>query len=832
VRWDDTVDKEKTLDYVFAHQRITKVNDAMLAQYGATAEQFVGLTPNDFFAHDIAYGKKVWREFFDAGRLHVETDERKFDGTPIRIEGDYICFYDDAGRITGHFGIQRDVTERKRAEQALQQYNQRLKILQEIDRAILSRRAGSPQEIAQAAMRHIHELVPCLRASVAVFDFTANKAVLIAIHAKAETKLDVGAEFPLEAFGDIGQLWLGKVRAVENTETLADKPALARVHAEGVRSFINVPIQAQGELVGALNLGADRPGRFSDEDIEIMQEVANSLAIAIRQARLFEQIAQHASELERHVAERTAELFEANASLKSEIAERKRAERALHHRLAIEQMISDISTRFINLSWQQLDDGVNYALERMGKLAGVDRSYLFLFFDGGTKARNTHEWCAPEVMPQMQNLQDLVVADFPWIFPKIFHGETVYVPRVAELPVEAQAEKAIMQEQEIQSLLIVPLTFGGTVAGFLGFDSVKSEKVWQEEDVRLLMVVGEIIAKYFQGARAEQVIRENIYLQEELKSEMRFGEMIGASEAMQKVFRNIEMVAATDSTVLLLGETGTGKELIARAIHNLSKRKDRVMVKVNCGALPAGLVESELFGHEKGAFTGATAQKKGRFELANYGTIFLDEVGELSHDIQVKLLRVLQEHEFERVGGAATLKVDVRVIAATNRNLEEGVKNGSFRPDLFYRLNIFPIQIPPLRQRAEDIPLLANYLIGQFARRLGKRINGINQQALEKLRRYDWPGNVRELANILERAVILCQGRVLQEEHIGELSASPRQAESFLTLEEAERRHILHALEKTGGVLAGPKGAAQLLGINRSTLWSRMRKLGINAPTP
>ncbi|MGH7453583.1 MAG: GAF domain-containing protein, partial [bacterium] len=508
VRWDDTVDKDKVLDYVFSHQRMTKVNDAMLAQYGATREQFLGLTPNDFYEHNLAHGREVWRRFFDAGRLHVETDERKLDGTPLSIEGDYICFCDSAGRITGHFGIQRDVTERKRAEEALRQYNQRLKILQEIDRAILA--ARSPAQIAQAAMRHIHELVPCLRASVAVFDFMASKAVLIAIHAKIQTKLDVETELTLEAFGDIGQLWLGKVNVVEDTETFSPQSeAVTSVRAEGVRAYINVPLRAQGELIGVLNLGSERQGRFSDKHIEIAQEVANNLAIAIRQARLYEQIAQHAIELEQRVAERTVELSEANANLKNEIAERKRAEQALHDRLAIEQMISEISTRFINLSWQQVDEGIDYVLERIGKLADVDRSYLFLFSDDGKKARNTHEWCAPEVTPQMQNLQDLAVADFPWIFPKVLRGETVYVPRVAELPVEAQAEKTIMQEQDIQSLLVVPLTFGGGVAGLLGFDSVKSEKVWQAEDVRLLIVVGEIIANFFQRARAEQAIRES-----------------------------------------------------------------------------------------------------------------------------------------------------------------------------------------------------------------------------------------------------------------------------------------------------------------------------------
>jgi transcriptional regulator with GAF, ATPase, and Fis domain len=297
---------------------------------------------------------------------------------------------------------------------------------------------------------------------------------------------------------------------------------------------------------------------------------------------------------------------------------------------------------------------------------------------------------------------------------------------------------------------------------------------------------------------------------------------------MQEVFKHIEMVAATNSTVLLLGETGTGKELVARAIHQRSPRQDGVMVKVNCGALPPGLVESELFGHEKGAFTGATARKKGRFELANSSTIFLDEVGELPLDAQTKLLRVLQEQELERVGGSETIKVDVRVIAATNRNLEQEVKKGSFRADLFYRLHIFPIRIPPLRERIDDIPLIANYFVNSFATRLGKKITGISRKAIEKLISWNWPGNVRELANMLERAVILCEGTTLQAEHIG-LSTGPIAADdSIPTLEEGERRLIRQALEKCNGRLSGPRGAAALLGVNRSTLWSRMQKLGIH----
>jgi PAS domain S-box-containing protein len=316
---------------------------------------------------------------------------------------------------------------------------------------------------------------------------------------------------------------------------------------------------------------------------------------------------------------------------------------------------------------------------------------------------------------------------------------------------------------------------------------------------------------------------------EPLPSTPFFEEIIGASAPLQHVFEQILKVAPTDATVLITGETGTGKELAARATHRLSPRKGHVWIKVNCAGLPSGLVESELFGHEKGAFTGATAKMKGRFELAHGGTIFLDEIGELPLETQSKLLRVLQEHEFERVGGTQTHRVNVRIIAATNRNLDEAVECGAFRSDLFFRLNTFPISMPPLRDHKEDIPLLTQFYVERFSKNLGKRIEEINPAVLDRLAHYDWPGNVRELGNILERAVILCEGGVLLAHHLSlpQLHGKPPMEEKIQSLQENERLHILKALEKTGGLVSGPHGAAALLGLNRSTLLSRMRKFGI-----
>jgi PAS domain S-box-containing protein len=322
-----------------------------------------------------------------------------------------------------------------------------------------------------------------------------------------------------------------------------------------------------------------------------------------------------------------------------------------------------------------------------------------------------------------------------------------------------------------------------------------------------------------------QLEAENISLQQELQLDDKFGEIIGQSDAIKYVLFKVTQVAPTNTTVLITGETGTGKELVARAIHGASTRKDKPLIKVNCGALSPTLIESELFGHEKGSFTGAIARKQGRFELANGGTIFLDEIGELPPELQVKLLRVIQENEFELIGGSKTIKVDVRIIAATNRNLKAEVEKGTFREDLWYRLNVYPITVPPLRQRKDDIPLLVEYFAGVYGKKAGKSIASVSPRALQSLEVHSWPGNVRELANVIERAVIHTQGSVLQlVDHWEPVVA---EAGTTQTLEEVEREYIVRTLEQTGWRIEGKSGAATILGLNPSTLRTRMMKLGI-----
>jgi formate hydrogenlyase transcriptional activator len=389
----------------------------------------------------------------------------------------------------------------------------------------------------------------------------------------------------------------------------------------------------------------------------------------------------------------------------------------------------------------------------------------------------------------------------------------------------------------MNSFSLLPLTSRGRVLGVVGL-ARREQNAFSQDEVEFVTQVANQVAIAIDNALAyrqiadlkDQLAQEKLYLEDEIRTEQGFEEIIGHSEALRAVLHQIETVASTGSTVLIYGETGTGKELVARAIHNLSPRSAKAFVKLNCAAIPTGLLESELFGHEKGAFTGAIAQRIGRFELAHQGTVFLDEIGEIPLELQPKLLRVLQEREFERLGSARTLRTDARLIAATNRDLAAMVDEQKFRGDLFYRLNVFPVRIPPLRDRQEDIPLLVRHFVQHFAQRMKKTIETVPSETMDALCHYHWPGNIRELQNVIERAVILSTGHILR---VPLTELKPRAAPSpkkHDTLQEAERKLILAVLKDTGWVLSGPSGAAVRLGMKRTTLQHRMRKLGISRP--
>jgi formate hydrogenlyase transcriptional activator len=414
-------------------------------------------------------------------------------------------------------------------------------------------------------------------------------------------------------------------------------------------------------------------------------------------------------------------------------------------------------------------------------------------------------------------------------------------PRIFSLPeLETFPDSGFILEKGIRSVCSVPLATAQGVLGTLDLGAYSPDAFSSDQFHLLTRVAGQIaiaVSNAVAYKRIEelnaQLAQEKLYLQDEIRSERGFEEIIGRSVSLRRVLREIETVAPTGSTVLITGETGSGKELVARAIHQLSGRRDNAFVKMNCAAIPSGLLESELFGHEKGAFTGAINQRIGRFELANRGTVFLDEIGEIPLELQPKLLRVLQEREFERLGSVRTLHTDARLIAATNRDLVTLAREQKFRPDLFYRLNVFPIHVPPLRHRREDIPMLVRRFAQQYARQMKKTIETIPAETMERLTGYDWPGNIRELQNLIERAVILSPGPTL-DVPVAALDVRrteiPRHDEAQ-TLVDAERRHIVGALEKANWVVGGANGAAARLGMKRSTLQFRIRKLGIVRPS-
>ena len=431
---------------------------------------------------------------------------------------------------------------------------------------------------------------------------------------------------------------------------------------------------------------------------------------------------------------------------------------------------------------------------------------------------------------------------FNYSFERWLKGEIVGFTRLDELPDEAASIKEIYRRFGTKSAISIPVSVAGSTVGALVISTIRKHRSWPEDLVARLRLFGEVFANALMRKRNEEEIQQAlseikklkeqieadyIYLREEIKQEHDFGEIVGKSNALKMILLKVKQVAPTDATVLILGETGTGKGLIARAVHNVSKRKDRPLMQVNCAALTASLIESELFGHEKGAFTGAVARRAGRFESAHGTTLFLDEIGDLPLELQPKLLRVLQDGEFERVGGSNTIKTNVRVIAATNRDLEKEVEAGRFRRDLWYRLNTFPIVVPPLRDRVEDIPLFVSWFVERYGKWIGKHFDMVPYKTIKALQRYSWPGNIRELENLVERAVITSPEGTL----FIELPAGHDEVETKgKSLEEIERNHIVHVLEGTGWVIEGPNGAARRLGLKPSTLRFRAKKLNIRRP--
>ncbi len=529
-----------------------------------------------------------------------------------------------------------------------------------------------------------------------------------------------------------------------------------------------------------------------------------------------------------------------------DITERKQTEEALRRSEEQNRSLLQINNAIItNLTQEALLHSISEALHRV---VSFDRCALTLY----QPERDTFRFLAVEGELLSDFFQPGIEyrrseTSIGWVYDHQQARVCGNLPGSAEF-----ANERRLAAEGIYSICVLPMTLQGKCIGTLSFVSRERDRYSHEDALFLQEVANQVVLAIRNMQSYDEIAslkgrleKENVYLREELRAEHNFEEIVGTSPALLKVLRDVERVAPTDSTVLISGETGTGKELVARAIHSRSTRSSRALVNVNCSAISAGLVESELFGHVKGAFTGALDRRIGRFELANGGTIFLDEIGELNLETQVKLLRVLQERAFEPVGSSRTLNVDVRVIAATNRNLREAVEAGRFRADLFYRLNVFPIEIPPLRERRSDIPKLVAFSLSRLSKRLGKKIEGVSRESMEHLLNYPWPGNIRELQNVLERAVIISGEPILRldrdlipvmeaqaiENHVASGSASDAMAHetatALPTLNEVERNHIVAALNKSGGKIEGANGAAKILDLHPNTLRHRMQKLGI-----
>ncbi|MFK7848847.1 MAG: sigma 54-interacting transcriptional regulator [Rhodothermales bacterium] len=531
---------------------------------------------------------------------------------------------------------------------------------------------------------------------------------------------------------------------------------------------------------------------------------------------------------------------------------RKRAEEEAERLRQFEQIVAATASEFVHLSPERVDAEIEKTLERICKCVNADLS-SFLQWRGPEKLtlEVSHEWYADFV--DGPHFRGSILADeYPWLTARLRESKPVLIHSLDNFPPEAFAERTTCERIGIRSILWAPFVAAHGLQGYIALSTINRPGAWLESVIPQLGLVGNVLASAVERQQADfkllqaydeirqlkdYVEAENVTLREEIKASFEEDELVGKSHAFQTVIHQVQQVAKTDSTVLLLGKTGTGKGLIARLLHRQSRRKDRPLVTVNCAALPAELIESELFGHEKGAFTGAVARKIGRFELADGATIFLDEIGDLPIQLQAKLLRVLQEREFERLGSSTTRNVDTRVIAATNRNLDLLIEQGMFRDDLYYRLGVFPIRLPSLRERRTDIPLLAWFFITELQGPLGKTIEKIPPGVMKTLTNHDWPGNVRELRNVIERAMILTPGTTLDLESVfpcyprQKYVSSPISKQQSENLEDVERTHIVKVLEKCNWKVRGIDGAAERLGLKRTTLQSRMKRLGIQRPS-
>jgi formate hydrogenlyase transcriptional activator len=679
---------------------------------------------------------------------------------------------------------------------------ERLRLLLEVSESIASHRDLG--ELLRDLAQRLPQIVPFDYINVVLHESARNVMRLWLLVTSQPSTISPGLELPVDESPG-GLAWkTQEPLMVEDVAIESRFPKLMAMLSEnGVQSFGVVPLTTAQRRLGAMGFGSFQRRTYQEAEIKFMQQVANQVAVAVDNV-LHEASAQSAQQQLKYERDRVQLLLEVNNAVVS------------------------------HLDLREVFTAVSACLR---KVIQHDGSALALC-DTDTRRYRVHVLDFTNEKEFVEEGQ--VTPDCKCPSDRAFttRKPVIYRKRDLEtLAIESEITRRLLY-QGVRSLCSVPLLSRDKVFGTLDVMRSREDDFTPAESELLSQVAQQIAiavenALVYQeiAALKERLSKEKLYLEEEIKTEYNFEEIIGESVTLRKVLKQVEVVAPTDSTVLVLGETGTGKELIARALHDRSGRRERTFVKMNCAAIPTGLLESELFGHERGAFTGAIAQKVGRFELADGGTLFLDEVGDISLELQSKLLRVLQEQEFERLGSTRTIKVNVRLVAATNRDLVQMIAGKEFRSDLYYRLNVFPLTVPALRDRREDIPLLVRYFAQKFARRMNKKIDSIPTEGMTTLSRYHWPGNIRELENLIERAVILSQGAELYLPLAELKTVTNAEAQPITSLEAAERDHIMRALQAAKWTIGGPAGAAAKLGMKRTTLQSKMQKLDISRPS-
>jgi formate hydrogenlyase transcriptional activator len=662
-----------------------------------------------------------------------------------------------------------------------------------------------PQELFGALVRELRRVVRFDYICVTIRDEKSNTFHRHSIDAETEAAIPPDPELAMEE-SDAWWVYQNQEALVTSLKTYdARFPKLQEILKKyGVHSLCTLPLTTAHSKVGTLTFGSKAPDVYTSEEVHFLSVVAEQIALAFDNALHFA-AAQASQQQLLKKSERVGLLLELTNHLVSNLDFRD----LLRAVVASTRRVMGCDGVGITLPDSDNTHLRIYALDFPFKDDSVQEESLIPIDEdiSGAAFRTGKLWCGSVQEARRLGMKDTSQAD-------------------------------------AGTVCILPLISRGRVLGIFGVVKYQND-AFTGNDIEFLTQIANQVAIAVENALAfgeirelkDQISKEKLYLEDEIRAEMNFAQIIGKSAALHRVLKPVETVAPTDSTVLIYGETGTGKELIARAIHDLSPRRSKPFVKLNCAAIPTGLLESELFGHEKGAFTGAIAQRIGRFEVANGGTIFLDEIGEIPLELQTKLLRVLQEREFERLGSSRTLRTDARLIAATNRDLEAMVSEQKFRSDLFFRLNVFPVHVPPLREREGDIPLLVGHFAQQFSRRMNKAIETIPSTTMDALCRYHWPGNIRELQNVIERAVILSTDSTLNVD-VADLKIpkaghpkSPIKRALDDVLEQSERQHILRALSQCNWVVAGPNGAAAHLGMKRSTLQLRMKKFGISRPS-